>query len=140
MQLIIDTNILFTYFWKSSFTRRILMSQNLSLFSPEFALKEINKYKSEIMKKTNITEEEFNTIRYDLAIAVQFIPLEEYSKVLKDAIKITPDPNDIDFIALAMKFKLPIWSNDSLLKKQNKILAFSTDELLNKMEFLEAVF
>ena len=74
------------------------------------------------MKKTGITLKEFKELRKDLAIAVVFIPLEEYEKFLKIAFKTSPDPNDVDFFALALKLKLPIWSNDSLLKKQNKLI------------------
>ena len=48
--------------------------------------------------------------------------------------------NDIDFLALAMKLKLALWSNDSLLKKQNKVEVFSTMDLLNKPEFSEVLF
>ena len=134
MKLIIDTNILFCYFWKYSITRKILMSQDMELYAPEFALEEINKYKKDIMNKNNLDYEEFEHIKFNLAIAIKFIPLEEYSKELKKAQKISPDPNDIDFFALAIKLKLPIWSNDVQLKKQNKIEIITTTELMNNKE------
>ena len=140
MELVVDSNILFTYFWKNSITRKLLMKMNLRLFSPEFALEEINKYKKEIIKKTKIKEKHFYDLKKDLAIAIEFLPLEEYKKFLKNAFKISPNPNDCDFFALALKLKLPIWSNDSLLKNQNKIKVFSTSDLLQKQEFFEAAF
>ena len=139
MEFVVDTNILFTYFWKQSFTKKILMNQKLRLFSPEFSLEEINNYKSEIIKKTNITEKEFNNIRMDLAIAVEFIPITEYKEFLKQALKTTPDKNDIDFIALALKLKLPIWSNDSLLKNQDKVKIFSTSDLMSYPKFINII-
>jgi predicted nucleic acid-binding protein len=134
MKLIVDTNILFSYFWKYSITRRVLMSQDMQLFAPEFALEEINKYKKDIMNKNNLNDEEFEHIRFNLAIAIQFIPIDEYTKTLKTALKISPDKNDIDFFALAIKLKLPIWSNDAKLKKQNKIGIIPTAELINRPE------
>ncbi len=115
------------------------MNQKLRLFSPEFSLEEINNYKSEIIKKTNITEKEFNNIRMDLAIAVEFIPITEYKEFLKQALKTTPDKNDIDFIALALKLKLPIWSNDSLLKNQDKVKIFSTSDLMSYPKFINII-
>tara|TARA_Y100000310_G_C20500436_1_gene723708 strand:- start:321 stop:743 length:423 start_codon:yes stop_codon:yes gene_type:complete len=139
LEFVVDTNILFTYFWKQSFTKKILMNQKLRLFSPEFSLEEINNYKSEIIKKTNITEKEFNNIRMDLAIAVEFIPITEYKEFLKQALKTTPDKNDIDFIALALKLKLPIWSNDSLLKNQDKVKIFSTSDLMSYPKFINII-
>jgi len=134
MKLIVDTNILFSYFWKYSITRRVLMSQDMQLFAPEFALEEINKYKKDIMNKNNLNDEEFEHIMFNLAIAIQFIPIDEYTKTLKTALKISPDKNDIDFFALAIKLKLPIWSNDAKLKKQNKIGIIPTAELINRPE------
>ncbi len=140
MELVIDTNVLFTFFWKKSIARKLLMKMDLKLFSPEFALEEINKYKSDILKKTKISEKEFKESRSDLAIAVEFISLEEYKEFLKNASKISPDPNDADFFALALKLKIPLWSNDLLLKKQNKVKVVSTSDLLKKQEFFETAF
>ena len=110
------------------------MHQDMELFAPEFALEEINKYKKDIMNKNNLNYEEFEHIKFNLAIAIKFISLEEYSKSLKTALKISPDPNDIDFFALAIKLKLPIWSNDTKLKKQNKIEIITTTELIHRSE------
>ena len=140
MELVVDTNILYTYFWEKSLARRFLMKMDLELFSPEFALEEINSNESDILKKTGLSKKEFDDARSNLAIAVEFIPLEEYKQFLKPALKFSPDPNDIDFLALAMKLKLPLWSNDSLLKKQIKVRIFSTLDLLNKPEFSEVLF
>ena len=134
MKLIVDTNILFSHFWRYSITRKILMHQKMELFAPEFALEEINKYKKHIMNKNNLNNEEFEHIKFNLAIAIKFIPIDEYSKTLKYALKISPDPNDIDFFALAIKLKLPIWSNDAELKKQNKVEVITTTELMNDTE------
>jgi predicted nucleic acid-binding protein len=109
------------------------MSQDLKLFSPEFALEEINVYKNDIIRKTGITSKEFSKIRTDLAIAVEFIPVEKYTGFLKDAINISPDPNDIDFLALAIKLNVKLWSNDSNLKNQRKVQVYSTSDLLDKL-------
>ena len=106
----------------------------MELFAPEYALEEINRYKKDIMHKNNLNEEEFEHIKFNLAIAIKFIPIEEYMKTLKKAQKISPDPNDIDFFSLAIKFTLSIWSNDSQLKKQNKIKILTTTELINNAE------
>ncbi|MEK6869158.1 MAG: PIN domain-containing protein [Nanoarchaeota archaeon] len=140
MELVVDTNILYTYFWEKSLARRFLMKMYLKLFSPEFALEEINSNEADILKKTGLSKKEFNDARSNLAIAVEFVPLEEYEKFLKPALKFSPDPNDVDFLALAMKLKLPLWSNDSGLKKQSKVEILSTLDLLSKPEFSDVLF
>lgn len=130
MKFVVDTNVLFTFFWKESFTKGILIDQDLEFFAPEFALREVNEHRDEILKKTGISPEEFKRLRTDLAICVEFIPLEEYSEFLQRASSI-PDPNDVDFIALALKLDLPIWSNDPHLKEQLEVKVFSTKELID---------
>ena len=138
MKMLVDTNILFTFFWKESATRKLLLNKNLSLFSPEFSLEEINKYESQICKRAGISKEEFKSLKMDLAIAIEFIPLSSYSDILKRALTISPDANDVDFIALALKLNVPLWSNDFALKKQNNVKVFSTQDLLRNEEFLES--
>lgn len=140
MKLVVDTNILYTFFWKDSFARRFLMRMSLELYSPEFALEEINAHESDILKKTGISKEEFKNLKKDLAIAVEFVPLEEYEGQLKSALKFSPDSDDVDFLALAIKLTLPLWSNEQSLKKQDKVEVFSTSDLLHKPDFVDIIF
>ena len=130
MDFVVDTNVLFTFFWVGSSTRKLLVKQELDLFSPEFALDEINSHCDEILKKTGISLEEFKRLRRELAILVEFIPLEEYSSFMKEALAI-PDPDDIDFTALALKLDCPLWSNDKELKQQTVVKVFSTSDLIS---------
>lgn len=140
MKLIVDTNILFSFFWEKSVTRKLLMKQGLELFAPEYALEEINKYRKDICKKAGITEKKFRELRHDLAIAVVFMPIEEYERKLKSAATISPDPKDSDFFALSLHLKHAIWTNDTRLKDQNKIKIVTTKDLLNNPEFVDVVF
>jgi len=132
MRLVVDTNILFSLFWKGSFLQKVMVSQELELYSPEYALEEIKKYEKEIMRKTKLSKKEFNERRRGLPILVEFIPLKEYGKFFKQ-LKEVPDKDDIDFLALALKLKCPIWSNDKALKKQNKVKVLATKEVLNEL-------
>jgi predicted nucleic acid-binding protein len=49
---------------------------------------------------------------------------------MKEALAI-PDPDDIDFTALALKLDCPLWSNDKELKQQTVVKVFSTSELIS---------
>ncbi len=92
---IVDTNILFTFFWENSFTKGILIDQDFEFFSPVYALEEINKYKEEIINKTGISYEKFKELRADLGICVEFIPIEEYENMLLESLKLLPNNNKI---------------------------------------------
>lgn len=138
MRLVVDSNVLFTFFWEDSVFRELSSEKDLMLFSPEYALEEINKHSLEISKKAGISTKEFKIIREQLALILGFVPLKEYSshlKKVKSLVKNLPKDtqnkllDDIDFFALALKLKCPIWSNDKALKKQKKIAVLTTEEL-----------
>ncbi|MEK6968674.1 MAG: PIN domain-containing protein [Nanoarchaeota archaeon] len=46
-----------------------------------------------------------------------------------EAKKISPDPDDVAYFALALYLGCPIWSNDKRLKEQNKVRIITTKEL-----------
>ena len=81
-------------------------------------------------------------LRRELAIIVEFVPLEEYHQFLKQVEILSKNLSnsekiefldDIDFLAFALKMNCSIWSNDKLLKKQEKINIFNTKEIINLM-------
>lgn len=145
MKFVVDTNVLFTFFWKSSVFKKLANKPNLKLFSPEYALEEINRNSEEIIEKTKLSLEEFKNMRKDLAVIVEFIPINEYSSFLKRANLLAenlPKPEktelegDIDFFALALKLKCPIWTNDKMFKKQQIISVFFTKEIIELLDKL----
>ena len=56
MKIVVNTNILFSFFWQKSLTRKLLITSSLDLISPEFALFEIEKYSQDIIEKIKITK------------------------------------------------------------------------------------
>ncbi|MFH0970551.1 MAG: PIN domain-containing protein [Candidatus Diapherotrites archaeon] len=68
MKLVVDTNILITCFWSNSVFKSLSTSQDFEFVSPEYALEEINNHQKEILHKTEITIEEFEKARFDLAV------------------------------------------------------------------------
>jgi len=50
MRLVVDMNILFSFFKKWTFTRRVITRNDLTLYSPSYALEEIKRYEDEIKK------------------------------------------------------------------------------------------
>ena len=131
MKFVVDTNILITFFWKNSISKELFNNQDLELYSPEFALEELNKYSDEIKNKAGIDESEFQKLKNELIKLIKFIPLKEYSDQLFNIHKKIPDVNDIDFIGLALKLKCDLWSNDKLLKKQHIVRIFNTKEIID---------
>ena len=129
MKLVVDTNILFSFFNKKSKARELSLAPELELYSPCFSFDEIEEHKSEIFEKFSLSEVQFLLIKKLLKVVVKFTGEEKYSKFLSEAKRICPDPDDVDFFALALKINCPVWSEDKLLKQQSRIKVFSTKEL-----------
>ena len=138
MKLIIDANILFAALIKQGSTAELLISDKLQLFAPEFLLTEFVKYKDLILKKTHRNEEEFDQFLDLLNEQINIVPKKEIIPFLDEADKISPDPKDTIYLALAIAIKCNIWSNDKKLKQsQTKINVLSTGDLLKITEFIK---
>lgn len=133
MRLVVDTNILFSFFNKKSKARELSLLLELELHSPKFSLDEIKEHKTDIFKRFSLLEVQFLLIEKLLNIVVKFAKEEQYSKFLSEAKSISPDPKDVDFFALALNLNCAIWSEDKLLKKQDKVKLFSTSELIKEL-------
>ncbi|MFH1316735.1 MAG: PIN domain-containing protein [Candidatus Woesearchaeota archaeon] len=131
MKIVIDSNILFTYFWKDSYLRKILKEKLVVFFIPNYSLYELEKYLPTLRIKAKLSEKEIRTIVEFLKEITFFIPRGSYNDSMKLIKKrITTDPDDIDFIALAYKLKLPLWSNDRELKNQKLIPVLNTKQII----------
>ncbi len=130
MFLVVDANIIFSFFNAKSKARDIVLSGNVTLFSPEFLLKELIKHKKEIMRKFRLKNEQFELTAELVKAVVQFRPLSEFEEYIDLAKRHSPDVGDVQYLALAMKFALPLWSNDKALKRQSMVKVLSTKEVL----------
>ena len=130
--IVIDTNVLFSFFKKDSTTRRLVLciSLDVPIYAPEYLLEELRQYSDLIMKKTHLTPEEFERVLSLLRKYVTFIDYESYAEFVDLAIKVTPDPKDVDFVALALKLNAILWSNDRALKSIPVLKVLNTKELI----------
>jgi len=126
---------LFSILIRKGKTEDILFNYNLHIFAPEFLFEEFNKYAALILGKTGRNKEEFEELVRIIKKKIKTVPNEETEKYINKAGKISPDKNDIDYFALALKLKCPIWSNDKELKKQEKITVYSTEDLIKTLKF-----
>lgn len=138
MKLVVDTNILFSFFKKGSFTQKLIVDSSLDLISPEVALKELTKYSKELSVKSKIGKDALDFMFSLLKEYVKFIPSKEYKDEFNTSLNIVKKfsekdveefLDDIDFFSLAIKEKCAIWSKDSLFKKQSIVKVFTTSEL-----------
>ena len=130
MKLVVDANVLFAVLIKEGKNEDLIFNHNFEIFAPNFLFEEFKKYKAFLLKKTEREESDFNKLLDILKKRIKTI-LDEDIKLLEEAKQISPDLNDVDYFALALKLNCPIWSNDKKLKEQNRVRIYSTEDLVN---------
>ena len=131
MELVIDANILMSALISTEGkTYDLIFNNKIKLFSPECLFEELEKHKDEILSKSGLTKSDFELFLSLISSQIELVPYSEFERLISQAEDITPDPNDTEYVALALKLKCSIWSNDKKLKEQEGVKIYSTGELM----------
>lgn len=131
---VVDANILFSALIKDGLTARLLSLPDISLSAPDFVFNEIMQHGKEILDKTKRSSDDLRKFFVIVLHKVTFYPYQKYYPWMMDAQSLTDDADDFPYVALALSLGLPIWSNDSLFQKQDKIRVFTTTALMNLLK------
>ena len=80
MKIILDVNVILSALIRDSTTRKIILNSQFDFYFPEPSLHKIRKYKSYILEKSGLTEEEYNKIMATLFKYIKLVPTEEIEK------------------------------------------------------------
>jgi predicted nucleic acid-binding protein len=131
--VVVDANILISLIIAKGSKQRLFFSSHLIPHSPEFVLFEIGKYWSRVSEASGLLEEDLKQACSEVREQLKTVPLSEIKKELEEATTFSPDPDDIEYFALALKLNCPIWSEDKELKKQSAVEVLTTPELLVRL-------
>ena len=133
MKLVVDANVLFSFFKKDSTARNLITSFEIfELYTPALCIKELSKHKEEICKKSRISEAEFEEEMEYLRLFVGTVPDEEFKDFAGKAKQLLGEHiKDIPYFALALYLNCGIWSNEKRFKRQFSVKAFSTSDLVS---------
>ena len=136
MEFVLDANVIISAIIKDSHVRHFLLFSGNSFCTPEFVFEEINEHRDEIKEKSSLSEKEIKELlHYITAFAnLRIIPLVELESHRTEAIRISPDPDDIHYVALALKRNCAIWSNDRALKEKQSVVRVYNSEQVLKMK------
>ncbi len=137
MNIIIDSNILFSALIRDSTIRKLILDCDEVFLFPEYIFEELEEHKEELLRKSKMFEEEFNDLLQLILKKVKVIPnivlipyREEAVEIIKDI-----DIDDVIFIACALAYSdSAIWSEDKALKKQNRIKILNTAEAIDSIQ------
>ncbi|MCK5177375.1 MAG: PIN domain-containing protein [Candidatus Aenigmarchaeota archaeon] len=134
MKLVVDANVLFSFFRKYSSTRKFILSHpELELFVPEYVFDELEEHKEEIKRKSKIDENVFKLTKKELLRYTTVVPLDEFKEFWDKAKKISPDLDDAQYFAVAFALSCVLWSNDKALKRQSCVKVWNTKEFIELM-------
>lgn len=136
MFLVIDANILFSFFNPESSRRLVIKSCSklgFKLISPDFAFEELLKDKEKIKKYSKIGELEFIILFSLLEKMIESIGKLQYNGFIPKSKELAPHIKDVLYFALALHFNCPIWSDEKSFKKQSKVKVYNTSELLKEI-------
>ena len=146
MKLVVDANILFSFFKKESIVRELILDPelkyNLELFAPEYVLEELSRHKGEICSKFNISPKDFDIMLFSLELFVKIVPREAFNDFLPRAEEIlSSHKKDIPYTALSLYFKsrgyeVVLWTQEKKLKMLEKqgIRVLSISKLLENLK------
>jgi len=131
MQLVVDTNILVSFF-RPNPVRSIIMnsaSLGIRLLTPERTIDELKKNEPDVLKYSKINSARFNEILSDLTKFIEVFPKESFREFEQEAKQLVHE-KDIPIFALALKLNCAIWSNEPSFKQQSKLPVFSTRDMI----------
>jgi len=130
MRLVLDNNSLFSIMNPKSVSTYLFASIRAKFLAPEFIKSELNKYKGICLFKSGLSEHEFEIRQREVEEGIKFFKSSKYHEFLEKSLTAIPDPDDADFLALALLTNSTIWSNDPHLKQQSLVKVFTTKELV----------
>lgn len=132
MKLVVDTNILVSFFRDNPVKELILKSKlfGVSLYSLQYMIEELKKNKGDVIKYAEIALPEFDKRLSELLNFIKLTPEESCKEFEHEAKEISPHDKDIPVFALALKLDCPIWSNEPAFKKQSRIKVLSNRDMI----------
>jgi predicted nucleic acid-binding protein len=134
MRIVIDSNRVMAGLIRDSVSRIIILNEDFDFVAPDFLEVELGKHHDYLVKKSRMTEREFDLVLVTLLERLELIPEEDFigSMELAEEMMKDVDIKDAPFLAVGMACKVKgIWSEDKDFDKQNLLVRYSTGDLID---------
>ena|SRR3989338_6311455 len=133
MRIIVDTNRVIAALIKDGLARTIISSRNISFYSPEHVLEEVEKYLPYVIEKSKMSRENIELLFALFSENIETVSDYDVKRKMPEAIKIMEniDINDAPILACALAIRNQgIWTEDRHFEKQSKARMWKSIELL----------
>lgn len=136
MELVLDSNVVFSALIADGRTRELVLSDATDLHAPEFFYAELDAHRDEVAAKTGLGERDLSVLLNLLFEEVHVVPREEFGHELPAAREAIAgvDPDDVPFLALALHLDAGVWTDDEHFQEQDAVEVWRTHELLERVE------
>ncbi|MAG20440.1 hypothetical protein CL618_03335 [archaeon] len=134
MNIVIDSNILFSALIKDSITRKIILISDSYFLFPLVIFEEMEKYKGDLFRKSGMDEKSFGELFNLILKKIVFVPDEVLYSYREDALKLVEkiDINDVAFVASVLAYPNSVlWSDDKKLKKLKNVEVLNTKDIID---------
>jgi predicted nucleic acid-binding protein len=110
--------------------REVLFDRRLALFSPQTTLFEVEKYLPFVARK--LGQSELDLFREFELLPITAVQPQMYESEFPRATELIGwrDPKDVPVLALALRLRLPIWTEDRDFENLPGVSVYKTAELL----------
>lgn len=133
LTLVVDSNVFVAAILKDSITRRLLLSRQFSLLTPDTTTDEILAHDERFARAAGIALESFYDVAHDILEPVQTVPMQEYAAQWGEAVRLMAkhDPDDVPFVAVALAVPNDgIWTNDPHFSHLKRVPIWRTHRVL----------
>lgn len=136
MELVVDTNVVFSAMIADGATRELVLDERLSCHVPEFFFSEFTKYLEVIQQKTGLDESDLKLLVSILFEDVHVVPRDEFTEHVPEAKEVigSVDPDDVPFLALAIHLDAGVWSDDDHFQRQDEVPSWGTADLVRRFQ------
>ena len=130
---VVDTTILVSWLLDpSKLTGGIVRSLELELYTPYQSVSELWKHRDDWSKKRPSLDLAAFTDSIGRYVSIEIV--ERGSKEMNEAYSVMEkiDPDDAEFVALAIKIDTPIWSRDKHFLKQKRVNVVTSQDILKQ--------
>ena len=132
-RVVVDANVILSCLISGN-TAQLIFSPRIELFAPEFMLIEIKRHKGEILKKSKLSDDEFELLFLLIEKHIQIVQKSYFIHLLPKARQLMREHlKDVPYIALALFLDCPFWSYEKRFSKLAEVKTLSTSEISEKL-------
>jgi predicted nucleic acid-binding protein len=136
MQLVVDTNVVFSALIAGGKTREPVLTGGFDLYAPEHFGTEVRNHRGTLREKTGLTGDQLDTLLDLVLDEITTVPGDAFDNSLPAAREAMADidPDDAPFLASAFHLGCALWSDDGDLREQDLAPVVTTTELVERTE------